>query len=172
MKLHVAHNISIHLVTPSTSEVLPTSEIYIAGVATGKILEGAALEAALTWRDSILLFLTNDVPFEETLNIYLLDENLKLLDLARMYYIYATGVFSALDLTQEDTVRFSFYSGKVWTLRLLPKQIFALPIINDPAGVHRPFRLFRRFLLEGQNQTETAEKPLPCPTPASASTGV
>lgn len=70
-------------------------------------------EAALRWNDYVLLFLTDDVPFEETLNIYLLDKDLNVIDLARMYFMYATGIFSDLDLSEPDTVRFRFFEGMV-----------------------------------------------------------
>lgn len=111
---------------------------------------------ALRWNGYVLLFLTDDVPFEDTLNIYLLDANLNIVDLARMFFIYATGIFSDLDLTQPDTVRFCFFGGTVWTLKLSPEKKFTLPVISDPTGVHRPFSFFRMFQLHGRPLSETS----------------
>ncbi|WP_211923249.1 hypothetical protein [Duganella radicis] len=135
------------LVEPSMPDVQPTSEIIVAGTNTQKFVAGAVFQAALRWNDYLLLFLTDDVIFEETLNIYLLDKDLNIVDLARMYHMYSTGVFSDLDLSEPDTVRFRFFEGLVWTLRLLNEQAFAVPFFSDPTGVHRPFKFFRRFHL-------------------------
>lgn len=145
VRLLPAPDYAIRAIPPQTPDSAPTSEIICAGIPTRKVIGGAVLRAALRWNEYILLFLTDDVPFEETLSIYLLDADLDVVDSARMYFIYATGIFSDLDLTQPDTVRFRFFEGIVWTLKLFPKRKFVLPIISDPRGVSRPFTFFRRF---------------------------
>lgn len=157
MKLLYAPEYAIRLVTPSTSQKEPTSEVVVAGIPTGKILAGAMFEAALTWNEYVLLFLTDDVPFEDTLSIYLLDKNLNVADSARMYFIYSTGVFSILDLSEPDTVRFNFFGGIAWALKLFPDPKFAVPIISDPKGVHRPFTFFRRFQIYGRPLPESSQ---------------
>jgi hypothetical protein len=145
MKLLHAPEFATRLVTPQTDDVEPKSEIMIARAPTGKLLSGAVFQAALRWNEYVLLFLTDDVIFEEGLNIYLLDAHLNTVDSATMFFIYATGIFSDLDLSQPDAVRFCFFDKAVWTLKLFPEKVFALPIISDPRGVHRPFRFFRQF---------------------------
>jgi hypothetical protein len=150
MKLTPATEYATRLTTAPMSDVQPLSEILIAGVGTKKIIEGATLEAALRWNDYVLLFLTDDIPFEETLNIYLLDRDANVIDLARMYHIYATGVFSDLDLSEPDAVRFRFFGGRIWTLRLFTDRTFALPFFADPIGVHRPCKFSRMFALQSQ----------------------
>jgi hypothetical protein len=145
------------MLTPLTSDMAPTSEIIAGGVPTGKVVDGAIFEAALRWNEYVLLFLTDDVPFEDGLNIYLLDANLDIVDSAHMFFIYSTGIFSDLDLTQSDTVRFCFFGGIVWTLKLFHKKTFALPIISDPRGVSRPFTFFRRFRIYGRPLPETSQ---------------
>lgn len=157
MKLLHASDYSIRVVTPSTSDTAPMSEIIVAGLPTGKVVGGAVFEAALKWNEYVLLFLTDDVPFEDTLNIYLLDANFNVVDSARMFFIYSTGVFSDLDLTQPDTVRFCFFGGIVWTLKLFPEKTFALPIISDPRGVSRPFTFLRMFQIYGSPLPETSQ---------------
>jgi hypothetical protein len=156
MKLLHAPDYSIRVVTPPTPDAAPMSEIVVAGVPTGIIVAGAVFEAALRWKEYVLLFLTDDVPFEDTLNIYLLDANLNGVDSARMYSIYSTGVFSDLDLTQPDTVRFRFFGGIVWTLKLYPEKKFALPVVSNPRGVHRPFTFFHIFRIFGHPLPETS----------------
>jgi hypothetical protein len=147
MKLVHAPDYSIRVITPSTSDTEPVCEVIVAGAATSIVLEGAVLEAALTWKEYLLLFLTNDVPFEDTLNIYLLDAHLNVTDYARMYYIYSTGIFSHLDLTEDDTVRFEFLGEMTWTLKLFSEKKFAVPVVSAPSGVHRPLTFFQRFQL-------------------------
>ncbi|WP_432382959.1 hypothetical protein [Duganella sp. P38] len=148
MKLTHAADYSTRVITPSASDTIPKSEILIASVPTGIIIDGAVFEAALRWHDYTLLFLTDDVPFEDTLNIYLLDAALSIVDWARMYFMYSTGIFSNLDLTQKNTVRFCFFAEKTWVLKLFPEKIFALPLISDPIGVSRPLKFFRMFQLD------------------------
>lgn len=131
------------------------SEVVVAGVGTNKFVDGAVFQAAFKWNDYVLLFLTDDVIFEETLNIYLVDKDLNIVDVARMYHIYSTGIFSDLDLSESDTVRFRFFEGLVWTLRLLSEKAFAIPFFSDPTGVHRPLKFFRMFHLCSQATSET-----------------
>ncbi|MYM68299.1 hypothetical protein GTP45_15890 [Pseudoduganella sp. FT55W] len=147
MKLQYAPDYSIRLVRESTSEAEPLCEVIVAGKPTGKILQGAVFQAALAWNEYILLFLTVDVPFEEALNIYLLDRHLHVVDYAQMYFMYSTGVFCDLDLSDADTVRFRFLGEKVWMLKLFPQKRFAIPIVSASLGVHRPWALYRRFQL-------------------------
>jgi hypothetical protein len=138
------------LASPYTDTELATSELLLDDKPTGLIVTGAVLEAALEWQGCRIAFFTDDIPFEEALNIYLLDQDLNVIDLARMCYMYATGVFSDLDLSEPDTVRFRFFGQTIYALRLFPKKAFALPFFSDPTGVHRPFRFFRMFHLQEQ----------------------
>lgn len=156
VKLLPSSDYTIRVIVPSTPDAAPTSEIIVAGVPTGRTIGGAVLKAALRWNEYVLLFLTDDVPFEETLSIYLLDADLMVVDSARMYFIYSTGIFSDLDVTQPDTVRFRFFEGIVWILKLFPKKTFVLPVISDPRGVSRPFTFFRMFQIYRHRLPETS----------------
>lgn len=129
--------------------------MLVNGSPSATILSGVVLETALRWKDHLLLFLTDDIPFEEGLHIYLLDERQQVADQAHMVGAYTTGVFTALDLTSEDTVRFRFFGGIVWTLTLLDQGEFALPFFSDPRGVWRPFKWMRRFRIDGKPLPET-----------------
>ncbi|MYM41079.1 hypothetical protein [Duganella qianjiadongensis] len=162
MKLVHAPDFSIRRVVESSSETVPISEVIIAGAATGKLLEGAVFEAALRWNDYVLIFLTNDVPFEDSLNIYLLDRHLNVVDYALMYAAYSTGIFSRLDLSEANTARFHFLGESTWTLRLFSRKQFFLPILGSPLGVHRPFTFFHCFQISTQpcaKQVRTENQP-------------
>jgi hypothetical protein len=167
MKLVRAPEYLLRSVTPPTSVSVPTSEIMIAGEPTGKIVEGAVLEAALKWREYLLLFLTDNIPFEDALSIYLLDANLNIVDSARMYHMYSTGTLSDLDLSLDDTVRFGFFGGITWRLKLLPKKTFALPVISDPTGVHRSFTFWRMFQIDGRPMPDTSPAQINQPSPST-----
>lgn len=150
MKLIHAPEFSIRVITPPSPEMTPRSEILIAGTPAQKVVAGAVLQAALRWRDYVLIFLTEDIPFEDALHVYLLNRDLTVVDSARLGAMYSTGIFSDLDVTQPDTVRFRFFDGIVWTLTLLSKEEFAIPIVSEPKGVSRPFKFFRRIRLTGE----------------------
>lgn len=147
MKLIHAPEYSIRLITPPNAELAPQSEIMLAGTPTGKIIAGAILKEALRWGEYVLLFLTDDVLFEESLSVHLLNGNLTIVDSARLGAMYSTGIFSEIDLAEPDTVRFQFFEGVVWTLKLLHKEEFAIPIICEPKSVSRPIKFFRRIRL-------------------------
>lgn len=108
MKLTPASHHTLRTITPATSEQIASSELLISDTPIGKLLEGAILETALLWRGHLLLFITDDVPFEEGLHIYLLDQQLNTLDSAYLVAPYSTGVFSDLALEQENKVCFHF----------------------------------------------------------------
>lgn len=128
---------------------LPRSEVVLYGEATGKLVEGAVLEAALCWKGLLLVFLTDDIPHEDTLRIYLLGPRLDMVDAARLGAMYATGAFERLEVIEPNLVRFEFFGEAIWTLELLEDQAFAVPMVSDPKGVTRPFKLSHRFKLYG-----------------------
>lgn len=140
----------IQLTTPLADDGMPRSEILLSGAPTGKVVKGAVLEAAIRWSDLVLAFLTDDIPQEDTLRIYLFDSSLNLIDSATLGAMYSTGAFSRLELVRPDTVHFCFIGGVTWTLELLPSDSFSIPYISDPKGVCRPFKLMRRFKLHGK----------------------
>lgn len=125
----------------------PRSEIVLNGERTGAVIDGAILEAALSWRDFFLVFLTDDIPHEDTLRIYLLDADLSVIDSARLGGMYTTGAFRDLRMRPPDIVRFRFFGDIKWELRLLGRRTFSLPEIVGVAGVWRPLRVYRWFEL-------------------------
>jgi len=127
-----------------------TSEILVKGEPTGTIIEGCCLNAAVAWQDKILFFIDFDCPFEEELAILLLDKQLKVLDKAFIYAIYTPGIFENLELSEPDTVRFSFFGNDLWEVQLLDKPRIRIPFISEPGVVHRPFGFSRRFIVRGK----------------------
>ena len=119
------------------------------GVPTGKRISGAILGGAVEWDSFYLLFLTDDIPYEEMLRVVLLDAKLDVVDEALIGGPYATGSFSSLELHGTDAVRFRFIGGSPWTVHLLSRRALRLPFISEPRGVHRPFGFTRQFIVRG-----------------------
>lgn len=133
---------------PSEAEA-PKSEILRDGAPSGKFVSGAVLEAAIQWDTCYLIFLTDDVPFEDILNIHLLDAQLNLLDSVLIGAPYSSGSFSSLELCEPNTVRFRFIGDTTWSVELLPRPGFRIPYFSEPAGVKRPLGLTRHFIVRG-----------------------
>lgn len=153
MRLLSRAEFSIRPHRPYTNLTLETSELLINGAPSGIILTGAILEAAVAWQGNTIAFLTDDIPFEDMLRMYMLDVERRVIDSAVLGAMYATGRFDALTLLPPDTLTFSFIGGITWRLVLLQNEEFAVPWLSDPRGVSRPLKCFRRFRLLG--------KPLP-----------
>lgn len=128
----------------SSEQKLGRSRIIANGRDTGQVVDGVILEAAVQWRNCMLLFLTDDTPFEEFLRIYLFDPRWDLLDRAAIGAMYNGGIFSSLELAPPDAVRFKFYSGTVWELALFDTAAFSLPSFA-PRNVFRPFGFRKHF---------------------------
>ncbi|NML61322.1 hypothetical protein HHL21_09575 [Massilia sp. RP-1-19] len=134
---------------------MPQSEILIHGEPMGKLIAGAILEATVRWGECYLAFVTDDIPNEETLRIYLLDSRLNLIDSATLGAMYSTGSFDHLELAPPSMLHFAFFGDTTWTLELLNRDELALPFIADPKGVSRPFAFHRRFRIYGRPKSET-----------------
>jgi hypothetical protein len=133
---------------------VPESEIWFSGRPTGKRVPGAVLEAAVRVGGDYLLFMTDDVPFEEFLRIILVDENLNVKDSARIGSMYSTGAFSDLEMLEPHSVRFQFIGGTPWTVRVLDRPQFRVPLFGDAPGVSRPIGLTRHFTVHGNPQPQ------------------
>lgn len=155
MKLISPSEFSLKLIRPLTDQTMPQSEIVIRGEPTGKLIDGAILEATVGWDGCYLAFATDDIPHEDTLRIYLFDSRLKLIDSATLGGMYSTGSFGHLELSPPNMLSFAFIGDTTWVLELLGREELALPFIGDPEGVSRPFAFHRRFRIYGQPKPET-----------------
>ncbi|MYM36859.1 hypothetical protein GTP38_21245 [Duganella sp. FT94W] len=154
MKLIQTSEFALRPVAMPHSEDMPKSELMLNGLPTGKIIDGAVLEAAIRWHDCLLAFVTDAITHEETLRVYLFNDCLNIIDSAQLGWMYATGVFSLLELQPPNTVRFLFFGDTDWTLELFGDEVFAIPFFTDPRGVSRPLRFHRRFQISGSPRPE------------------
>lgn len=141
--------VAFRLESPWSEKALARSAIVANGMETGQTVTGEVLEASVRWNDCYLLFVTDGIPFEDCLRIYLFDSDWNLLDSASLGGMYTTGAFSDLELVPPDVVRFRFIGGITWVLELLDHSVASLPF-TDPKGVSRPFSLTKRFKLHGR----------------------
>ena len=142
-----ADGFTVKLISPPTNETEPTCRLFHHGRDTNQELLGAVLEASLQANNEWLLFLTYDIPFEESLEIYVLGPNFEVLDRATLMAPYTTGEFEDLQILSERQVRFRFLGKGFWELELLKKPGFRLPLMSEPLGVVRPFGFSRRFAI-------------------------
>lgn len=156
MRLLSTSEFTTRLASPYTDTELATSELLVEGKPTGLIVTGAVLEAALEWQGCRIAFLTDDIPFEDMLRIYMFDAKMTLVDTAMLGAMYSTGTFAELSLQPPNALTFRFFGGIVWRVVLLAEREFCIPFISDPSGVNRKFKFFRQFRIEGQPQPEGA----------------
>lgn len=135
---------------------VPASEILLNGKSTQRFVSGAVLEAAVQWENCFLLFLTDDVPYEEMLRIVLLDQQLKVVDSALIGGPYSTGSFSALSLREPNCVEFRFIGDSDWLIELLGRARLRLPFFSEPTGVYRRFGFSRHFIVRGNPRPQRA----------------
>ncbi|GJI98809.1 hypothetical protein RugamoR57_55270 [Duganella caerulea] len=158
MRLLSTSEFATRLATPYTDAALASSELLLDGEPSGLIVTGAVLEAAVEWQGCRIAFLTDDIPFEDMLRIYMFDANMTLMDAAVFGAMYSTGMFAELSLQPPNTLTFRFFGGIVWRMVLLAEREFALPLLSDPRGVSRKFKFFRRFRIKGKPQPESARR--------------
>jgi hypothetical protein len=145
MKKLTEHEFSIKLISDATDTESPKCQIKINGSTTDSILQGAILEAAIKYQEFYLVFTTNDCPYEDTLNIHYLDQDLSILDQATLSWPYGTGSFTLLNSIQPNRIRFHFFEPKVWEISLYTKKQFFIPYFSEPRGVWRKFKFNRYF---------------------------
>ena len=115
----------------------PRVELSYGGRDTGSIVPGALLERQYVLIDGrFLLFLTDDVPYEETLRIHLLSREFQILDGLEFGGAYVTAGLSDVTTEKADTVTFSFVHKACCRLRVDAKPSWRSPLLLTP-GVRR-----------------------------------
>ncbi|GGY57284.1 hypothetical protein [Pseudoduganella albidiflava] len=150
MRLLQPREFSARLASPYTESALASSEVVLNGQPTGVIMTGAILHAAIEWNSFRIAFFTDDIPFEDTLRIYMLSADMVLVDAAELGVIYSTGVFADLRLQLPDAVTFHFFADTEWRLVLLEDPEFSFPFVSDPTGVSRKLKFSRHFRIEAR----------------------
>ncbi len=140
----------------NSSDLPPQSELLQNGIPTGIIIQGSILENVIQCGECFLVFMTDDVPYEDTLSIYLLDTQLNILDSASIGGMYLTGSLSDIKLTPPNHISFNFIDGCDCFIDILPAPKFHIPSLSPFNIVKRPFSFYRYFFLycEKRNNRE------------------
>ncbi len=84
------------------------------------VLSGKVLEAQFQTEYGYLLFLTEDISFEEALHIYLLDQSLSLVEALELSAEYTAGIFRDVHVVDENKISFLFFDDdQSWLLEIL-----------------------------------------------------
>lgn len=131
------NSISLAKVREATDFSQAQSDVVINGNNTDIIVPGQVLEAAVQVNDQrYILFLTDDVIFEESLTIVLIDLQDGVKEVIRLGNEYSTGSFENLSVTA-DSIHFRFIGDSLWTIKTADSPRLRLPFGSDPKGVKR-----------------------------------
>ncbi|AMX01934.1 hypothetical protein [Microbulbifer thermotolerans] len=109
-------------------------------------LKGALIVAQYHLYDGhYLLFITDDIPYEETLRIYLIASNAEVLDSLEFGGYLANGTLEDLNIVGEQAIEFNFIHKKRCRLTVKSDSGWTKPLTFTP-GVRRPGGLKKRYL--------------------------
>jgi hypothetical protein len=135
MQQRIREDASLALVREGNDQELATSFATIAGRTSEEPLEGIVLEACVQRGNQYILFLTDDIPFEDSLHIHLLDEDLNRVDTATLGAPYTTGHFHNLKCEDSGEITFEFFGDCAWEVSVSPQRRLRLPFVSGPRGV-------------------------------------
>ncbi|EOV8977351.1 hypothetical protein ACN6VH_003032 [Cronobacter turicensis] len=131
------NSVSLMKVREATDLSQAHSELLLNGNITGIIVPGEILEASVQINEQrYVLFLTDDVIFEESLTIALIDFREGIKEIISVGNEYSTGNFEALSITA-DRINFRFMGDYLWTVTVSDTPRLRLPFVSDPQGVTR-----------------------------------
>ncbi|ELY5826263.1 hypothetical protein SNN65_000164 [Cronobacter turicensis] len=131
------NSVSLMKVREATDLSQAHSELLLNGNITGIIVPGEILEASVQINEQrYVLFLTDDVIFEESLTIALIDFREGIKEIISVGNEYSTGNFEALSITA-DRINFRFMGDYLWTFTVSDTPRLRLPFVSDPQGVTR-----------------------------------
>lgn len=145
MKVIKNDDVNLKVVSEATETQSPRSEITVKGTELKVIVNGVDLEACIKYDERYLVFTTDDCPFEESLNIYLLSGESEIIDSATAFWPYGTGSFKLLSIKEPDLVQFKFFGEENWQIEIFKSKKFYIPYISEPSGVWRKFKFWRSF---------------------------
>ena len=139
------NSISLIKVQEATEISQARSEVLINGNITGIIVTGEILEASDQLNEQLyVLFLTDDVIFEESLTIALIDFREGIKEIVYVGNEYTTGSFEALSITA-DKINFRFIGDYLWTVTVSDTPRLRVPFLSDPKGVKRD-TAFKKYM--------------------------
>lgn len=137
---------SSKLLKSSEDSQIPCLQLLKDGQPFGDPQKGALIEAQYQVdAKCYLLFVTDDVPYEETLRLYLITCDAEILDSLVFGGYLANGTLEDLNIVGERSIEFSFIHKKRCRLTVNPDSRWKKPLTFTP-GVSRPDGLKKRYL--------------------------
>ncbi|SDU15735.1 hypothetical protein [Halopseudomonas salegens] len=143
------------VVSDGDDYTLTQSQVFLRGVGTETILAGAILELCVGFHDSYVVFMSDDIPSEDMLRIYLLNNNAHVIESVTIGAPYSTGSFRFSELIEPDMVAFNFTGSTMWKLRAFNKSKLHVPFFSDPKGVSRKIRFSTCLEVDGDPAPES-----------------
>lgn len=135
--MQVVTTLSLSQVREETETAQAYSDVLINGKSTGVIIPGKVLDAAIRVDGHrYLLFVTDDVIFEELLTVLFIDTSQGIIDKVTIGGAYTTGHFENLAVSPHS-VSFNFIGDTKWTIKVFASPKIKLPF-TDPRGISRP----------------------------------
>jgi hypothetical protein len=132
---------------PATREGPPGTLLH-EGRDTGLRISAASLEAQFQLQPGFyLLFFTDNTPYEEALQIVLLDSHLQFLDGLELGQPYTPGILSGIHAESEQRILFDFFASTRLLLSIHPEGIFHLIRRLPPFARPLKGRFFSRHYL-------------------------
>jgi hypothetical protein len=133
----IAH-FALQVVTPVAADAPPHSRLLVDGQPVETTLLGACLDAQFVLDGRYLLIMTDDIPYEETMRVYLLNSAFDVVDRLELGAPYTPGILARLSVVAPDRLEFSFSGSDRWQLRIRETPLPWLQSLLSRAGrVHR-----------------------------------
>lgn len=117
------------------------SEIYLHGEKTGIIVPAQSLETAIRLNDGrYLLFMTDDIPYDESLEILLVKLNEGIQERVTLSTSYGSGTFLNMRL-HDKHIEFSYFGDEKWEVEVFSLRSFKLPFGCNFLVTRHPIRL-------------------------------
>ena len=142
---------------PATGEG-PQGTLLHEGRETGLRIHAASLEAQFQLQPGFsLLFFTDNSPYEEALQIVLLDSRLQFLDGLELAQPYTPGILSGIHAESEQRILFDFFEGTRLLLSIHPEGVFHVSRRLPPFARPLKGRFFSRHYLTIQEAQGTTK---------------
>lgn len=116
------------------------AELCIHGKNTGITIPAYYLETAILLDDGrYLLFVTEDVPYEESLELLLIDIKQDIQEHVTIAIPYGSGTLREMRL-YANHVEFSYFSDEIWRVEVSSSRFFRFPFQDGFLVTRHPFR--------------------------------
>lgn len=120
--MKVIDYMSLKLIQDAQSDQQSLCEILCKNIQTGIFIRGRVLEQAVWVQENrYLIFTTDEIIYEESLNIYLIEMGQGVLDLLWIGQPYNTDNWSGLKIINDHSLSFSFLYSIDWKLTVYAK---------------------------------------------------